>query len=225
MFGWFKKRKKELSNEEIEQIEEQWHEEKDAIMKKILGDEYGIVSHAILPYAIGGALDLYYYPHGVDGTGVATKELALACEESPNNVAYSQYELVMFTRHKIDITLEQSDEKDAEETSFGKAERNIRSILNLIARYSADATLNPGNTCEFPEEMEYVGGKCLIFDCYKPNGCGENEHDFGIMLIMEIFPDEMEFVRANGSEALFKKFKEKGIYPYSDLDRASALNA
>jgi hypothetical protein len=29
----------------------------------------------------------------------------------------------------------------------------------------------------------------------------------------------MEFSRANGGEELFKKLKEAGYYPYSDLDR------
>jgi hypothetical protein len=36
----------------------------------------------------------------------------------------------------------------------------------MVARYSAEVTLNPYETCEFPAEMERVGGKCLIVDGY-----------------------------------------------------------
>jgi hypothetical protein len=35
-----------------------------------------MVMHAIIPYAIGGGLDLYYYPNGLPGTAIATKELS-----------------------------------------------------------------------------------------------------------------------------------------------------
>jgi hypothetical protein len=36
---------------------------------------------------------------------------------------------------------------------------------------------------------------------------------------MEIFESEMSFARENSSSELFKKLKEKGFYPYSDMDR------
>ena len=223
MFGWLRKKKK-LNQDEIERLETEWHEKKDVIMEKILGEEYGIVSHSIIPYAIGGALDLYYYPNCVEGTGIATKELALLCEESPCNAAYSQYELVMFTRHLVDLTLGDANAEKTAETPFMKEASNLKHILNLIARYSADATLNPGDTCEFPEEMEEVGGKCLIFDSYDPKYLGKNEYDFGMMLIMEIFRDAMEFALENGGSVLIEKLKKQGIYPYSDLNRSSVLD-
>lgn len=43
------------------------------------------------------------------------------------------------------------------------------------------------DTCEFPPEMEGIGGKCLIFDSYKRYPC--------ILVVIEIHRSEMEFAR------------------------------
>jgi len=40
-----------------------------------------------------------------------------------------------------------------------------------------------------------------------------------LLLCLQVFRSEMEFARENGSEELFKKLKQAGHYPYSDLDR------
>lgn len=192
---------------------EEWYEHKSRLMAESLGTEHGIVMHAIIPYAVGGALDLYYYPNGLPGTAIATKELSELPNEGSSNDVYRSYELVMFTKEILDL-----DAADDEATPFGKAHRTIRSILNPIARYSAEATLNPHETCEFPADMDRVGGKCLIFDAY---ACHSDEvaDNFGLLAIIEIFRSEMEFSRAHGGAKLLRRLKNKGFYPYSDLDR------
>ena len=45
-------------------------------MESILGPQHGIVMHAIIAYFVGGTLDLYYFPQGIPGVGIATKELS-----------------------------------------------------------------------------------------------------------------------------------------------------
>ena len=152
---------KKQSAEEAERAAEAWAEEKSKLMEGILGREHDLVMHAIIPYAVGGGLDLYYYPNGVPGTAIATKELSDAPGEGSSNRVFACYELAMFTRHPLDL-----DHAKDESTPFGRAHSNINSILDYIAPYSASATLNPNETCEFPAEMEHVGGKCLIFDAY-----------------------------------------------------------
>ena len=169
--------------------------------------------HAIIPYVVGGGLDLYFYPNGIPGTGIATKELDDPHGEGPSNRLYNNYELVMFTRHAVDM---ENAKDDA--APFGRAMSNANAILNLIARYSSDATLNPFETCEFPEEMEDVGGKCLIFCDYEPKQPAV-AIDLGLMLIIEIHRSEMEYARASGGRELIAQLKEAGHYPYSDLDR------
>jgi hypothetical protein len=172
-----------------------------------------MVMHAIIPYAIGGALDLYYFPNGVPGTAIATKELSESPGQGSSNDVYSCYELVMFTRHALDL-----DAATNEETAFGKAHSSINAILNFIAPYSAQARLNPNETCEFPVEMDRVGGKCLIFDGYASHS-DDMVENFGLLAVIEIFRTEMEYARQNGGAKLIKRLKSKGHYPYSDLDR------
>lgn len=197
-----------------EQRVQDWYDRKTAMMETALGKEHDMVMHAIIPYAVGGGLDLYYYPSGVPGTAVATKELSELPGEGSSNAVYRSYELVMFTRHALSL----SDAEDGA-TPFGRAHGNINAILNLIARYSAEAELNPNETCEFPEGMEAVGGKCLIFEGYtEPARTGRA--DFGLLAVIEVFRSEMDYARRHGGAKLIARLKEAGHYPYSDLDWA-----
>jgi len=190
---------------------EKWHDEKSEWMEKILGKEHDMVMHAIIPYAVGGGLDLYYYPNGIEGVAIATKELCESPDEGSSNKQFDLYELVMFTRHKLDLDMA----KDLT-TAFGKAHSNINSILNRIAPYSAQATLNHNETCEFPEDMEKVGGKCLVFQAYNWDG---QQQKFGLLAIIEVFRSEMQHAREHGTASLVEKLKQAGHYPYSDLER------
>ncbi len=188
----------------------QWDETKSAFMESLLGAEHDMVMHAMIPFQVGGSLDLYYYPHDIPGTAIATKELSHSPHHGSTNAIFTVYELAMFTRHPLDMEQAKDDTTD-----FGQAHRNIQTILNPVARYSAEATLNGNETCEFPAEMEGIGGKCLIFDTYKT----DEAREFGILVIIEIHRSEMEFARKNSGSALLEKLKAAGHYPYSDMAR------
>ena len=86
--------------------------------------------------------------------------------------------------------------------------------------YSEQATLNRRETCEFPKEMETVGGKCLIFEAY---GCDQDHAEFGLLAIIEIHRSEMDYAREHGGEKLLAKLKNAGHYPYSDMDRPAVV--
>lgn len=202
------------SDDGDEQAAQAWYDRKSALMEASLGKEHDMVMHAVIPYALGGALDLYYFPNGVPGTAVATKELAESPDEGSSNEVFDVYELVMFTKHRLNL-----DDARDEATAFGKAHASINAVLNCIAQYSAEATLNPNETCEFPGEMEGVGGKCLIFDGYACHTDDETGKTFGLLALIEVFRSEMEYARRKGGEKLIERLKAKGVYPYSDLDR------
>jgi hypothetical protein len=201
------------SDEENNELARQWYDRKSSLMEASLGKQYDMVSHAIMPFCVGGALDLYYFAEGLPGTAIATKELCELPNDGSKNDAFDCYELVMFTRHLLNL-----DHSDDKNTAFGNVHSVISSILNCIARYSADATLNPNETCEFPEDMEQVGGRCLIFDGYASH-TDEMAGEFGLLAIIEVFPSEMKFARKKGGAKLIQLLKDRGIYPYSDLDR------
>jgi hypothetical protein len=196
-----------------EEAGQRWYDRKSTLMEEMLGKEHDMVMHAIIPYAIGGGLDLYYYPNGIPGTAVATKELSELPGEGSSNDVYQCYELVMFTRHPLDL-----DAAKDEGTPFGRAHAGINAVLNRIAPYSAQATLNPNETCEFPADMPTVGGRCLIFDGY-PSYPDDEPAEFGLLAVIVVFRSEMAYARKHGGAKLLKRLKAKGHYPYSDLDR------
>jgi hypothetical protein len=202
-------------SDEADEVElaHRWYERKSALMEEWLGPEHDMVMHAIIPYCVGGALDLSYYPNGIPGTAIATKELCEMPGEGSANDVFDSYELVMFTRHPIDL-----DAAKDETTPFGRVHKGINAILNHIAPYSAEATLNPRETCEFPADMETVGGRCLIFDGY-PSYSEDEPAEFGLLALIEVFRSEMEFAQEYGGAELLERLKAAGYYPYSDLDR------
>ncbi len=211
LFGKLFRRK--LTNQEKDQKEKEWYDFKFRAIESILGKPHDNIMHSLISFYAGGALHLHYYPNGIEGTGIVTKELSTLYGteygDSPKNNTYDHYELVMFTKEAIEV----GNTFDVK-TQYSGAEKNIRSLLNTVARFSFEATLNPNETCEFPESFEEIGGKCLIFDSY-----GDAVGGFGLMLVIEIFRSEMKFAMENSGTALLSKLKESGYYPYSDMDR------
>lgn len=200
-----------MNEDSDEKLAQAWYDEKSALMVDVLGDEHDMVMHAMIPYVVGGGLDLYYFPNGITGTAIATKELCELPGVGSSNDVFEAYELVMFTRHALSL-----DDAHDPSTPFGRAHQSINAILNCIARYSAEATLNPNETCEFPADMETIGGKCLIFDSYDFDGA---QAEFGLLAIIEIHRSEMEYARSQGGKKLITRLKKAGYYPYSDLER------
>jgi len=191
----------------------EWYDEKSRQMERMLGKEHNMVMHAIIPFDIGGSLDLYYYPYGIKGTAIATKELVPLPGEGPSNDRFETYELVMFTRQKLVM-----DDAKKPRTAFGKVHQSINLILNNVARYAPQATLNPNETLEFPRDMQDVGGKCIFFDEYGSDNPYKTA-EFGLLALIEIFRSEMEFAMREGGGVLLDKLKAAGHYPYSDMDR------
>ena len=208
-----KETKKEFTQEEYDKD----YELKMAGLEYVLGKSHNLVGHAIIPFEVGGAVDMYYFPNGIKGTGFATMELLKPDGTGPIPNRLGTYELVAFT--KLDYV------QDSVETNpFNLIERHICGILTGIGFYSFQAKLEPFETCELPQN-EGEPNLCLIFDEYKPDGkefkIGDKKH--GLLLIMEVHRDEMEFAMANGTGKLIEKLKEKGYYPYSDLNRESVI--
>jgi len=206
-----------MQEPEISQDEyDKYYDEKEKGLELVLGKMHNIVGHAIVPFAVGGSVDMYYFLNHIQGTGFATMELLGldGTDQKPNRLG--NYEFVAFTKHAY-------NENKESKNDFNVIERHICGILTAIGNYSFDAVLNPGDTCEIPVEGKQ--NLCIIFDNYKPDNkefwVGDKKHH--LLLCMEIFKNEMEFARKDGSEKLFKLLKEKDYYPYSDLDRNSVI--
>jgi hypothetical protein len=211
------KKEKEIHEKEFSEEEyENDYESKSKGLERVLGEMYGMVGHAIIPFSIGGAVDMYYFTKHIQGTGFATMELLDPDGNGPKPNKLGTYELVAFTK-------ELYNESSENETAFNKIERRFCGIFTTIGNFSSEAILNPNETCEVPVEGEE--NRCLVFDNYIPE---EKEFSFSnrkhhLLLILEVFRSEMEFARKNGTPKLLELLKEKKLYPYSDLDRAAVV--
>lgn len=63
--------KKDFTEEEHQKD----YELKSKGLESILGKMHNLVGHAIVPFAVDGAVDMYYFPNHIKGTGFATMEL------------------------------------------------------------------------------------------------------------------------------------------------------
>lgn len=207
-------RKKDLPKEDFNQEEyDQDYELKKSGLEEVLGEMYNMVGHAIIPFAIGGAVDMYYFTNHIQGTGFATMELLDLDGNGPLSNRHGTYELVAFTKHNY-------NSGENQQTPFNIAERNACGYLTKIGLYSSQAVLNPMETVEIPNG-EGEENTCLVFDKYEPDNkqfkVGERKHH--LLLCLQVFRSEMQYARENGSEELFKLLKANNIYPYGDLDR------
>lgn len=211
LFGGQKKEEPKQKQDFTEEDFQRDYEEKLLGLEAILGKMSDIVGHAIIPFSVGGAVDMYYFPNHIEGTGFATMELLDPSGNGPLPNRLGTYELVAFTKEAYN--------KDRDnESSFALIEGRIWKIFTTIGNYSFQAKLNPNETCELPGQNE---SNYLVFDNYQPNGkdflIGKRKHH--LLLCLEVFKSEMEFARNNGSDVLFSRLKATGHYPYSDLNR------
>jgi Suppressor of fused protein (SUFU) len=199
---------------------EKWEEMKSVGLSNLLGKEHDTVMHSIIPFMVGGGLDLYYFPQK-QGFAVATKELIDESGRGPHNRDFSAFELCMFSR--VDFNLASADNL---ESPMGRAHQRIKATLNVLAKYASDASLNVNDTLEFPLDFDpELGGQCFIISALTKDGkslkIGKKE--FGLMVAINIHRSEMESARQHGGSDLIAKLESHGHYPYSDLDRTSVV--
>lgn len=203
-----------LDDDECDDGEEHLHlNEKEAILQRHLGPMHDIVGHAIIPYCIGGAVDMYYFKPAIGGTAFATMELIDGNGPAAGNIG--PYELVAFTKHTFE---------SIEDQPFSAIERRMCGIFTTLGSYGTEAILDPMQTCEsYIDEDTSDEMACVFFDSWKAEGqpLSEGEFEMGLLLIVEVHRDEMEYARENGTAQLVDKLKQAGYYPFSDLDRPS----
>jgi hypothetical protein len=192
---------------------EQDYRLKTEALENVLGKMADVVGHAIVPFSVGGAVDMYYFPNHIEGTGFATMELLEPDGSGPLPNRDGTYELLAFTKYPY-----QNIENEG--TPFNTIEREICGIFTQMGFYSRQAVLNVNDTCEIPGK-EGEENTCLLFVDYKPEGkefhIGERKHH--LLLCIRVYKCELEYAQELGTEALIELMKEEGIYPYSDLDR------
>ena len=144
----------EQGSDEDPEFDEEFHREKDEVLELVLGHEHDRVMHALIPFAVGGGLDLYFYPNYHAGTVVVTKELS-QLHDAISNDSFERVEIAVSSRLQPGNLI--SDEDDSEL-------RLINKLLNGMAHYVSERALNIGDTIEMPEGLEELSGKLFIVD-------------------------------------------------------------
>jgi hypothetical protein len=199
-----------LTNAAHNRRENEFFQQKEKWIESLLGKSHHKVYHSVVPYSVGGALDIYVYPNHIPGTGLVTFEISERQHKECQPNKYGFYELAIFTRLNND---------EQGESDFQNKLLRFRHLLTVIARYSTEAILNPLETLEIPldEDKPYA---CLILDYYPNNNLTViDKQKLHILTVIEIYRSEMEYAMKFGGINLTNKLKEMGCYPYSDLER------
>lgn len=219
----FLKRKKQTSlPDSSEDPYAEFEEAKTKALEKILGPMENHVGHAVIPFFLGGGLDLYYFCSSyVPGTVIASMELINSDGSGPKRNRLGMFELVMCTRHCFRADpLTDSVSVRPRESQDDLIRNRIWVNMTTVAQYVQTNRVEPGDTCEIPDESK-DDRRYIVFDEFDSHNIPfliEGKR-YGLLLCIEVHKSEMAFARQEGTKALFKIMKETNVYPYSDLDR------
>ncbi len=229
MSDWLRKlwpfgKKKEFSDDRLEEH----YEAKQTAMEAILGPMDDTVGHALIPFCLGGGVDMYYFSACMPGTVFATMELIDPDGKGPKANRLGTYELVTCTRlprppvepHEV----RKQKIKDGTLSDFDLIDSRLCGIMTTIGNYGFEVVIEPGETAELPGKDEQ-DVNYLVFDEFDRKGVPfiVEGREHGLILCIEIFRSELDYARESGSAALLAKLKEASFYPYSDLDRSSVI--
>ncbi len=217
MFGklFGRKKKKDEGPDPAEiAADEAFAEAKQAALERVLGPMDDMVLHAIIPFCMGGGLDLYTFSKCIPGTVVATQELITRDKKSRTKRGKAgHFELVAC------LPPSSKGQQDDEGISL------VNRILNPVGMYASMAALSPGETAEIPGEDDGDPSQPLLLDAFNPKNVpfDFNGERFALLLCMPITQQELAFAREEGSEKLIVKLKAAGVYPYANVGRASVV--
>ncbi|NGN97873.1 suppressor of fused domain protein [Grimontia sp. S25] len=203
--------KSEANQNSDQPSDNEWFETKSRLMASFFGEENHLHYFSIIPASAGGNYCMYYYPNsGRGGTSIATKQLSTDDGTGAYSVAMGRYELVIQTRHRMP----ESGEIKFGDSDFGKANQQLSAVLQTVATYAQNTQLEPFQTIESAEGPHWYGAILLGLQ-----NSTSQQHDFGMMLIVQVHKSELEFARKNGTEKLIGLLEKHSMFPFSDLDR------
>ncbi len=216
----------------------------ERLLDEILGPVEPFMIHSLIPFCFGGALDLHYYARSrFGGTFFASWELT-APEFLPSNRSLDAFELAIATRLTVKSQPDETPTKTKKPGFFKrlfsvkspeeKKRDDLHRVLTNLAFYvcSDGVEVNGYDTLEFPQDFDdkQLAGRCFIFDelpaaAPVPVPTSPDERSpldgkrFGVLLAIEVFREEMNWAREEGTAKLVERLQAAGAYPFSDLDR------
>lgn len=193
--GLFGRRKAKASHEDS-------FDATSAALEALLGKADDGVLHSMVPLELGGFSDVLTFRRYLPGVAYVTAELIGSDGQKANRLG--KYELMMCMRAESDWA---------------------GNLVSRLARYTLDAKLEPGETMDIgPAVPEGSSIEALLFtvpDLPKPtlDVLGVRA---GLLLCIGITGPELAACHGHGASEVVAILKQKGIFPYTDLNRASA---
>lgn len=219
---------KRAGDDETGVADEAFAAAKQAAMERALGPMDEMVLHSLIPFFLGGGLDLYTFRKCMPGTVVATQELiGRGRSERPKKSRIGAYELVACLRPGVAIETESGDGTamvtGGERDGIGL----VRAMLNPISQYAFMAKLNPGETAEIPMD-EGEPNLPVLFDEFRSVDWGLapfeiGDERFGLLLCVPLHWSELAFARREGTGKLKERLEGAGVWPYADLGRVAVV--
>lgn len=170
-------------------------------ISEIFGEHSDNVLHSPVPFdlgfEVGGGADVYVYKNHIDGVVYLTSDLT-GKKQAKNSIG--NYELMIC---------------HPEMKSWGA------NLVSKLSYFTLETSLNSGETMDLGGNFAVDDSeiKALIFSKYAEFKVYGKK--FGILLMVGITEDEVEWAKENGGENLIKKLKEAGVYPVTDFKRKS----
>ena len=181
-------------------------------LEAVLGPAEKSIKTAMPPIYLGGGADILTFRDYVDGVTYVTSGLTGEVDgvEQVPSTRIGNYELMICLPKEADWAA---------------------NLISLLARYTMDAELNPGETMDLPNGQihELDGSKITTMLFAEPDLKSKTfefgGHRFGLLLCMGITSTEFKAMERNGSAILIQALKRAGMFPFFDVDRASLSEA
>jgi hypothetical protein len=170
-----------------------------AALQGVLGEADDTVFHAPVPFHLGGFADVLSFHKHIPGRVAATCELLGEASQKQNQLG--SFELVVAHR---------------DDNEWGP------NLISKLARYTCDAKVEPGQTMDIgsavPKGSTITGLFFVDYSRFKYGG-----KDAGLLLCIGVTADELAACRKRKQQEVFEALNAAGVYPYTDLSRASTL--
>ena len=188
----------ETTDDQHDEWKKMW-DAREAALKGVLGETDGRVLHAVVPFHLGGQADVLCFPRHIPGRAWATCELLGQPGQKRNQLG--TFELMIAHR---------------DDSNWGP------NVISKLARYTCDARLEPGHTMEIgsavPKGSTITGFFFVDYSRFRFGG-----QNAGLLLCIGVTADELAACRQRKHLEVFDALQATGVYPYTELFRASTL--
>ena len=182
-----------------------WWDARAVALEAVLGPSDGMVGHAMIPFdlgaEVGGAADILYFRGHLRGIVATTAALIGRDDQVPSPLG--NYELMICARDDIEWGAD---------------------LISRLAHYTLTAVIAPGETMDigFATPAGSTTAALLFLEYAR---FVIDDRAAGLLLCIGITAGELNACRGGHRAAVEASLKAEGVFPFTDLYRASALDA